>query len=883
MPSSKVSINVRLFINDTYSGYIAVSYVPFSDTFSIDLNTFILALKPIQNTDAISNLLRIPNPEISTIELEELGYEIAEYNKQKLILRIISPIESRKLNILEFKDSNIKPTYYKPSPISGSSSFQLFQSYSSSTNEMTPIELKNRTTINYGNNLFSYDGSGFVSKWNNSYINLSRKIIDTKLSLGDVKSFSISNVGTQSSIWGINMMHAPSKLRAINNSQDYSIFLKETSYITILINDSPYASYKLPAGPHKITKIPKVLGPNKIVIKAKPQNSQDNNIILSKSFYYDPNNIPNTWKLNIHYGYPKLLEKNLITHQSNLIHTGANFFYVYTPYFRADHILSFGPNFQLFGLTSNLFTPKGNAIWNLSFGEAEDTETYSNTLIFNTKSNPNKPEEPWRISATHTESYLNFAVDKGFNFLPSMSYLGNYNYNIRKSLTSQSYSSTFQWNISKSQSFAYSNGFSIDTQFNQTHQFRYKIVKDSSSFSMNVDFSPSAETPFNFSFIFSQSLSRLGLSYMIDTFELNNVSYVKSIENEIALSITESIPKKNTSIQFKNDTFNLTSFIDKSNDILRKDSITYSDDIFNFSYDYSETKIQNNLFNTSSYSFSTNIFFTDSAFSLSSAETSSFAIISPQYNLINQPIRANEFENNFMGNILVPLKGTSTILLEAPNASMWTELGQQNYILNPPVFSGYHIKFGGIGTHAAMLVLQDKIGTPLQRASVTISPIKTDIKIEDKSYTIGYGGRIVAVGLIPGKYKLTFDDDSYGDIIFTIAEDDEPLVRFGIVEVSYRSQVISAQNQEQIKTQQQELIKRLFKTNTNDSNLENNEGNDNDTINKESAEELDLDQKSNATNNNTEKDDEIETETETETEAEIETETDLVDENEVES
>ncbi len=813
-----VSITVTLFINDSYRGSINLKYVPFSDTFSIDLNSFVSALKPIQNSNAISDLMSIPNPDITDKELEELGYQIASYNKQKLILKIISPVESRKLNVLEFKDSSITPTYYKPSPISGSSSFQLFQYYSSVTNLMSPLEFKNRTNINYGNNLFSYDGSGYISNWTNNYINLSRTIMDTKISLGDVKSFSISNIDSQSSIWGLNIMHAPSKSSALNDTKDYSIFLEKDSYITILINDSPYASYKLPAGPHKITNISKVFGNNNVVIKAKELNSPDTKEVLSKSFYYDPNNIPQTWKFNLHYGYPKLIENTAITYQSHLTHAGAHIFYVYTPYLSTDHFLSFGPNFQLYGLSSNFFTSKGNAIWKLAFGQSDSTETYFNSLLFNTKTNPNKSEEPWRFTATHTESYLNFAIDKGANFFNSMSYIGNYNYNIRNALTSQRYASTFQWNITKSQSFAYSNSFSIGTKFDLNHQFRYKIAKESWNLNINLDYSPSRETPFNFSFIFTQSLSRLGLSYMLDTFKLHNLSYVKSIDSDTAFTITESIPKKHTTFQFKNDQFNLSSFLDKSEDISRTDYVAFYNDIFNFSYNYRENSNQEELFKHSSYTFSTNIFFTDSAFSISSAETDSFAIISPQYNLMNKPIKANEFENNFMGNILVPLKGATTLLLEAPDASMWSELGQQSYLLNPTSFSGYHIKFGGIGTHAAMFIFQDKDGNPLIKAKVTIKPIQTNVEIEEKSYSIGFGGRIVALGLVSGKYKLTFENAPFGDIIFSISETDEPLVRFGIIEVGVRNQIINPQSQAQVKQQQEELLKRLFKSDSNNNN-----------------------------------------------------------------
>ena len=103
----------------------------------------------------------------------------------------------------------------------------------------------------------------------------------------------------------------------------------------------------------------------------------------------------------------------------------------------------------------------------------------------------------------------------------------------------------------------------------------------------------------------------------------------------------------------------------------------------------------------------------DNVFSFASKPSNSFVIVTPKNNLIGKTIQVNKTKSNIFGNVVYPLGGKTRLTLSSPDAGMWSDLGNKIYSFDAKPFSGYHIEFGGIGTHAIMIVFQDKLGTPL--------------------------------------------------------------------------------------------------------------------------------------------------------------------------
>ena len=111
-------------------------------------------------------------------------------------------------------------------------------------------------------------------------------------------------------------------------------------------------------------------------------------------------------------------------------------------------------------------------------------------------------------------------------------------------------------------------------------------------------------------------------------------------------------------------------------------------------------------------------------------------------------------------------------------------------------------------------LLQDKFQNSLINETVTIVPVKTIVPIEEMQHTIGYGGRLIALGLVLGSYELRFDNSDYAPLRFKIRETDDNLVRFGIITANSVPKTIFTQTKDALEKSRQKLLKKLYKTNS---------------------------------------------------------------------
>tara|TARA_Y100001970_G_scaffold43778_1_gene54649 strand:+ start:36712 stop:39138 length:2427 start_codon:yes stop_codon:yes gene_type:complete len=754
------------------------------------------------------------------------------FSKSKKILHISSPIETRVLKILDFQDDAEIKLFYPESQLTGYTEFSLskrYENYEFSSNR--PIHLQTNSKINYGNNIIVYSGTGSHHNWVNKNFSISRLLpyLRSNITLGDLGSQSssftdlttlnnedtnsnLSNslADTQSSTWGFNLNYkSQSNDNKISHSSDFSIFLPQEALISIIINEKPFSAYTLDPGNHLLKDIPKFSGMNTVKILATYTDTKKEELLLEETFFHNLTQTPvGSWSLDALYGCPKLFQEGQTTYQSSLVHTGFNLQYVYTPALKIDHIVRIGPNLSYFELNSQSRTPLGDTSWSLSSLTSNNKTSPTATLSYLTPV-PNEEATPWHFTSTITKLSSVFTVHKSKHLYGSIYSNSNYSYQTQGV---QYISNSLSWDNEYSK-FRVSNAFSWGVSgVYLTNTIDYALRFKTFDISFDLKQTSRQPTPFTFNFIVTKRFPKLGLGINSRNFKLSDVSYSKILSEDLKLDFSQKFESQYSRFQLRqNDFQTIFDFNKTGSHILKNEYINYENDMASIAYTAHESLIDNQIISNSELHFSSTFVFVGNKFNFTKEKINSFAIISPRNNLKGKTIIANDkIKNNIFGNIVLPVNGETAITLSSPDASVWSDLGTQQFLLNPSSFSGYHIPFGGIGTHAIMLILQNTAEAPLANTSVTIKPIKTSVKLQDMSHRIGYGGRLVALGLVLGEYKIDFSDESYGDLYFKIQKDDDNLIRFGLVTVTNDEQTILPKQKTIIEKRQKELLEKLY-------------------------------------------------------------------------
>ncbi len=742
------------------------------------------------------------------------------FDKISRVLELETPIDYRKLKIKDFsKKVEVKKKYTPTSPISGS--LNLKSLYSHSTTDIGYVDTINYTSsglINYGSNIIRTNLQlDDLESFKLQSFTIERKIGKTlDLQLGDVNYVSLpqGNLSSQSSLWGVNLDFR----NALTNKTkvaSYSIDLQQRSLIKVIINKTAFSSFYLDAGTHILKDIPKFNGQNSLEIIAQHTTSGrlQEDILIQKTFFYDPKSVTQGWwDLDFQYGYPKNVmnltnvpgstSESTSRYNANNNHLGINFTYMYTHNLRVLHLLKYGLNYHVFGMQFNNSFRYGTieSSYGIANEYGKDNYLLQHSLLLN------KPfKSPLFISSTINSTNKNFLLSKNFLF-------------------SEFFSTSLGYRLT-----GVDNALSVTTQFKHdifdfSHELQYSMasLKHALSFRylnkgwlLSFNIFSNDKVPFSFFYGVTKSFKN-GLEFQKSN-TATRIGMTKSNSSDFSHRLSLNIADNtdiNADISYQDYRLG-TRILSKQSVMLRDDYINFQNHNYLLRFSYKENYNNKSYIQKDSNVFlNTGLVFTGTKFAIYQGSLNSFALITAKNNLKGTQFYANKKEADMFGNIVIPLSGETTVVASAPEANPWMDLGDTTFELNPSEFSGYHLEIGGIGTHAIMIILQDKFQNSLINETVTIVPVKTIVPIKEMQHTIGYGGRLIALGLVLGSYELRFDNSDYAPLRFKIRETDENLVRFGIITANSVPKTIFTQTKDDLEKSRQKLLKKLYKTNS---------------------------------------------------------------------
>jgi len=848
--------------------------------FTIPLNKFITLVSPFITNESAIILDSLGVTFLSSETLKRLNYTIVSFDKTARILEIQTPIESRKIKVTDFsKKDEIQKDFFKTSPVNGSISFQTRYSHLTANNEtpdLDSLDMLSSMMINYGHNIFNINMEvNDMENFEMQSFTVERKVSKTlDIKLGDVNYVSLlqNTLSSQATLWGANLDIRSDRSKRTGVA-DYTIFLQQNSLVKIIINNDVFSSFYLSAGNHVLRDIPKFDGKNNLKIIAEYTESKKTyeDVLVEKSFFYDPNSVSKGWwDLDFQFGYPKHTIFNKNSEKMNYYydpsedHLGINFSYMYTSNLRVLHLLKYGQNYSVAGLKFNY--PFQFGVFDSSFGVANEYGE-DNFVIQNSFTVHNIFKSPLYLSSIYSPLNKNFLISKNLSFSDSI----NISLGYRITTIDSALSIVSQY---KKESLTLSHEFQKGLNI-LSNKLNFNFY--SAGWISNFSVFSSTTTPLTFYYgltkLFSNGIELQKTTNRSSLIWNNNSD--KDFYQRFLMNIGDT---NDLSYDLTYDNYKIgTRFLNKHSTIIRNDYLNYQNNNYQLRFAYKENFNNKDYIQKESHFFiNTGLVFVGKKAAVYQGGLKSFAIISAKDNLKGTKFFANKKQADMFGNVVLPLSGQTTVVTSAPEANPWMDLGNTTFELNPSEFSGYHLEIGGIGTHAIMIILQDSEGNPLVDEKITIAPIKPIVEIPEKEFIVGFGGRLVALGLVLGHYEIRFDNPDYAPLRFKIREMDDNLVRFGIVNTGSFPRFIFTRTKEDEEKSRKDLLDRLYKTNDTSNDEESDSLKDTLDLNSETSEDVLSDSVENLSDDN---DSDSEQDSEQDSDNSVETSTEIIDDD----
>lgn len=212
---------------------------------------------------------------------------------------------------------------------------------------------------------------------------------------------------------------------------------------------------------------------------------------------------------------------------------------------------------------------------------------------------------------------------------------------------------------------------------------------------------------------------------------------------------------------------------------------TLEHDVFSTADLLSSDRIQ-----TSRASIASSIVFADGKISVGRPVQESFAIISPHATLQGKTIHIDPSESgyrattDFLGAAVVPdvnAYGQTFLYYDVKNLPLGYDLGPGDFVLKPPLYSGYKLTVGSDATYTVLAhVTRD--GAPVPLIAGQLHSLDRPDESPIPAFT-NRTGRLAATGLRPGRYRLELSTDPVFTIEVDIKPDATNLINLGDIRI----------------------------------------------------------------------------------------------------
>ncbi len=820
---------MALVADDDELGSLTVSYQPFGSDFELSGADFVKLLSKVQTDDGIQNVLSIQTEKgvVYSKDLIKLGYTF-KLNKSAAVLQLETPPLTRQVKILNVARKD-KESYRKYYPAASASGFVNLQGRHNIDHFVPSSYFSDGFNVdgilNFRENLFRFKGKSLflidsdhldrrnliwvwdqISMFRNDYNN------NVQYMFGDTDLQPDSFLGNLN-VWGAKFATMDFDNRRGNAAivyRDFSIYLEKDSDIDIVINDVPYRAYRLRAGQQRFQQIPIREGVNLVeFVFVDPEKGVETKRIRQQ-FTHDPTILPpGESRFLYQVGVP-----TDITHNARLFY--GNRFQATTLYrFGFNENTMLGLFFQgesgnfIAGMDSRASIKEGIIDSALGFGQVGAYPDLGFRLGLTGYKVPQKSPEKvrgWDVSAEYFGPKLY-----------GLSRLAFYQTRIAGTVTTRLFENEDETDLlaslqtdkdGQSQIRFGSNSRLI---LNETTrgQLGIGIVMDTLGLSPDVSFvfihtPPKTNWNMNGIFRFNRQGFELTFVYKLAEKQQDTTTYLSTKTPGVDYVYEDPKHKFQTKTQVKlgdstlfgteiehesaeHSAFASTQLGFNRGFSTKSDVFTYTGNRFSFDYRYVDamTSPEGENTRTSTVYYGTALAFADGVFAFTKPIRSTFAIINPHKSLQNNKVIVNSRVNTDGFGPLVlhnlTVFNENRIFIDVPDAEIWQDLGQQSFTVNPNDYSGYLIPFGSSGSHIVIIYLQDTEGNRITFQKATIYPIDTEEKMQPKDVIVGRSGDLVCLGLVPGRYRVRFENEKIGNINFSVEPQSKGIINYGRV------------------------------------------------------------------------------------------------------
>lgn len=774
---AKSPVFVTFILDDEAIGEVAAYPDEMSPSQSLlNFDSLLETISPVVDPDNTRKLeLYVKSNKISVEDLNKSGWT-ADFDLTKLEIKLEIPANlrtSKGISVGYRSRKNIRAQVLRPANVSGYFNYLLNKDLIANAPAPTPLTGTLQSVLNLKSFIFEdiHNYTEFSDfPWRRSE---TRALYDDtnhliRYSLGDVK-YPSTGFQSVTSLGGISVTRDFSidPLANSSTSSRTSFTLSQPSSVTIYVNNQMYRTLQLKPGRYEVTDLPISPGFNDVELLIMDNFGKTERLKFPYVFSSELLRV-GLQKFSHNFGYASQQQNEDVSYdKENSVYSGFHRIGI-TPTWTGGVNLQRNKNQSVLGLESFVGSMWG--VFNIDVASSEGLSydrDYAERIRFRSWSSPTEAIREWGLGIeSYGEQFVVFGSPQPSNLTSTA----------LDAFISPQLSSSYIFTIGLSQRWGRGN-----SEDSRTASLRiYKTI------SQDIHITSEA------SVTEMESSGREGRLFV----SLNWSEFNTGLNQSLSYDTIESATHYDLQKASSKNIFNVALDDTKQNDIAAA-RFFHNGQRINLSADYTRTHSKNSepAVNESSnlYLSGALAWTSEGDFGIMSPIHDSFAIFTLGNGLQDKALEVNrsgersEFSSEGWGNLAMPNLTAyldRPVYLDLDSNSLISELDQQEFTLKPSYKSGISKRVHLYSTFVARGKLL-KNQTPWSLKSGEIQSI--DRKIEAVTFFTNKEGEFELDRLLPGRYRMMFNDDSLKSVEFQIPENIQGFFDLGILIVETES------------------------------------------------------------------------------------------------